>query len=724
MPLVLQVAVPVPVPATFDYLAPPGAVPAVPEGCRVVVPFGRRILVGVVVGSGEAADDARRLRAAERWLDDANVFGAELLASLRWAAQYYAHPIGEVLGAALPTALRRVDEPDLPRARAFTATPAGHAALAEGRPRAGSAARALLDALAAQALDEDELASRFEGLARPLRDLVRRGWIAETAASGAARAAVPGPALSAAQADAVAAIAAAPGFATFLLDGVTGSGKTEVYLGAIAQVIARGRQALVLVPEIGLTPQALRRYRERLGVPVAALHSGLADGERAAAWLAAARGEAPVVIGTRSAVFTPLARPGLIVVDEEHDLSYKQHEGFRYHARDLVLVRARALAVPVVLGSATPSLESLANVASGRYTALRLAQRAGGARAPRVDLVDLRGARLDDGLAPATLGAIGAALADGGQVLVFRNRRGYAPVLLCHACGWHAECPRCERPMTVHAASAQLRCHHCGYSHRRPSACPACADPGLVPLGHGTERLEGALARRFPDVPVLRVDRDSTRRKGSFEALLGGLDDGRPAILVGTQMLAKGHDLHHLTLAVLADVDGGLFSPDFRGPERLAQLVVQVAGRAGRGQRPGRVLLQTHHPEHPLLLRLLQGGYSGFAADALAEREALGLPPFAALALLRAEAQAQSDIDAFLQAARTLFVDAPAVTARGPLPAPMPRRAGLLRGQLVLEAPRRGALQSALAEQLHALHALPSARRVRWSLDVDPVDLG
>jgi primosomal protein N' (replication factor Y) len=724
MPLVLRVAVPVPVPATFDYLAPPGAAPAAPEGCRVVVPFGRRTLVGVVVGADEAAGDAGRLRAAERWLDDANLFGAELLDSLRWAAQYYAHPLGEVVGAALPTALRRAEPFRLPRTRAFEATAAGRDALQDGRPRAGSQARALLEALAARAMPEDALADRFAQAARTLRELLRRGWIAECSAAPPAPAPMPGPALSEAQARAVDAIGAASGFATFLLDGVTGSGKTEVYLGAIARVLARGRQALVLVPEIGLTPQALRRYRERLGVPVAALHSGLAEGERAAAWLAAARGEAPVVIGTRSAVFTPLARPGLVVVDEEHDLSYKQHEGFRYHARDLVLVRARALDVPVVLGSATPSMESLANVAAGRYTSLRLAQRAGGARAPRVDLVDLRGTKLDDGLAPSTLAAIGATLAEGGQALVFRNRRGYAPILLCHACGWHAECPRCERPMTLHAASGMLRCHHCGFSHRRPGACPACSDPGLVPLGHGTERLEGALAQRFPEVPVLRIDRDSTRRKGAFEALLAGLDDGRPAILVGTQMLAKGHDLPNLTLAVLADVDGGLFSPDFRGPERLAQLVVQVAGRAGRGQRPGRVLLQTHHPEHPLLLRLLASGYAGFAADALAEREALGLPPFAALALVRAEAREQADIDAFLHAARGVFADAPAVSARGPLPAPMPRRAGLLRGQLVLEAPRRGALQAALVERVAALHALREARRVRWSLDVDPVDLG
>jgi primosomal protein N' (replication factor Y) len=341
-----------------------------------------------------------------------------------------------------------------------------------------------------------------------------------------------------------------------------------------------------------------------------------------------------------------------------------------------------------------------------------------------VDIVDLRGVRLDDGLAPRTLATIGDTLARGEQVLVFRNRRGFAPVLLCHACGWHAECPRCERPMTLHAGESLLRCHHCGGQQRRPKQCPACQDPGLLPLGAGTERLEAALTRRFPQFPVLRVDRDSMRRRGAFEELLASLDDGHAAVLVGTQMLAKGHDLPNLTLAVLADVDGGLFSPDFRGPERLAQLVIQVAGRAGRAAKPGRVLLQTHHPEHAFLQGLLAGGYAAFAARELDERRALALPPHAALALLRAEASTQAALDAFLLAARALFDGAPELGVRGPLPAPMPRRAGLLRAQLLLECPRRAPLQAALTARLDDLHALREARAVRWSLDVDPLDLG
>jgi primosomal protein N' (replication factor Y) len=723
MALVLQVAVPVPVPRLFDYLAPDGAAPGAPAGCRVVVPFGRRRLVGVVAGCGEPLADVAGLRAAERWLDRASPFTPELWASLHWAAQYWAHPLGEVLATALPVALRQPDPPQLPGQRAF-ALAEGGLAEARARTRAGSVARRVLEALSAGPLDGDALAAAVPGALRVLADLRARGLLCEVAATPIRATSVPGPALSDEQRAAASAIRTQDGFAAFLLDGVTGSGKTEVYLDAIADVLARGRQALVLVPEIGLTPQAIARYRARLGVPVAALHSGLADGERAAAWLAAARGETPVLVGTRSAVFTPLARLGLIVVDEEHDGSYKQIEGFRYHARDLAVVRARALGVPVVLGSATPSLESLANVAAGRYRALRLSRRAGGARAPTVEIVDLRGARLDDGLAPRALAAIADTLARGEQVLVFRNRRGFAPVLLCHGCGWHAECPRCERPMTLHAASNQLRCHHCSAQQRRPSDCPACHDRGLLPVGVGTERLEGLLARRFPAHEVLRVDRDSMRRRGSFDALLERLGDGRPALLVGTQMLAKGHDLPNLTLVVLADVDGGLFSADFRAPERLAQLIVQVAGRAGRADKPGRVLLQTHQPDHPLLARLLGGGYAAFAAAELAEREALGLPPHGALALLRAEAGAQAPLDAFLGAARELFADAPGVAARGPLPAPMPRRAGMLRAQLVLESARRGPLHAALGARLDALHGLREARAVRWSLDVDPIDLG
>src|SRR5690606_23792756 len=459
------------------------------------------------------------------------------------------------------------------------------------------------------------------GWRTPLRSLRERGLVEreemETGSGSLPAESEPDPVSgfspNAEQQLAIDAIRAADGFAPFLLDGVTGSGKTEVYLQAIAACLARGKQALVLVPEIGLTPQALARFRTRLGVPVHALHSGLNDGERAAAWTAALRGQARVIVGTRSAVFVPLPEAGLVVVDEEHDGSYKQFDGIRYHARDFAIVRARALGVPVVLGSATPSLETLHNARSGRYAHLRLRQRAGNAQPPRVRVLDVRKRPLQAGLGEDALATIGKALHAGGQVLVFRNRRGYAPVLLCHDCGWSAHCPRCSTdekptPMTVHAHGKRLQCHHCGYRKPSPPACPDCASPALQPQGNGTERIEEELRARFAEVPVLRIDRGSTGHRDALQKHFDDLGD-RPGILVGTQMLAKGHDLPNLTLVVVVGIDEGLFSADFRSGEKLAQLLVQVAGRAGRADRPGEVLLQTHHPEHPLLQTLVGGGY-------------------------------------------------------------------------------------------------------------------
>ena len=530
-------------------------------------------------------------------------------------------------------------------------------------------------------------------------------------------------------------------FAPALLEGVTGSGKTEVYLHAIADCLARGQQALVLVPEIGLTPQTLTRFRSRLGVPVHVLHSGLADGERARVWAAAARGEARVIVGTRSAVFVPLPEAGLIVIDEEHDGSYKQQDGIRYHARDFALVRAKTLGVPILLGSATPALETLHNAQSGRYAHLRLRARAGDARPPAVRVLDVRKRPLVAGLSPELLDGLQRCLDTGGQALVFRNRRGYAPVLQCHDCGWSAQCRRCgtpERPspLTVHGGGRRLQCHHCGARQTPPPACPDCAGLALQPQGAGTERIEEALAERFPDVPVLRIDSASTRRKDGLQQQLTRLGDA-PGILVGTQMLAKGHDLPGLTLVAVVGVDEGLFSADFRAGEKLAQLLIQVSGRAGRAARAGTVLLQTHHPEHPLLQTLIHGGYRAFADTELALREAAGFPPFAHLALLRAEAQQAEAPAAFLQAAGALLRSrlphiargaaqpdlAPPVELHGPLPAPMPRRAGVHRAQLLLIAAQRRALHALLDATIPALHALPEARKVRWSLDVDPVDL-
>ncbi|HZV38245.1 MAG TPA: primosomal protein N', partial [Pseudoxanthomonas sp.] len=454
------------------------------------------------------------------------------------------------------------------------------------------------------------------------------------------------------------------------------------------------------------------------------------DNASARTWTAAWRGEARVIVGTRSAVFTPLPDAGLIVVDEEHDASYKQQDGIRYHARDFALVRGKALGVPVLLGSATPSLESLHNAQSGRYAHLRLGKRAGEARPPAVRVVDVRKRPMQAGLSQETLQAIDAALQAGGQVLVFKNRRGYAPALLCHDCGWSAHCKRCDATMTVHGGGRRLQCHHCGHRQPAPLACPDCGGLALQPQGIGTERLEEMLAEKFAagsnaNVPVLRIDRSTTQRKDAMEKHLEALGDA-PGILVGTQILAKGHDLPHLTLVVVVGVDEGLFSTDFRAGEKLAQQLIQVSGRAGRAEKTGEVWLQTHHPEHPLLQTLIHGGYPAFAVGELAQREAAGFPPFAHLALLRAEAQHVEAAQAFLGAAKALFslpLQKEEIELHGPMPAPMPRRAGFQRMQLLLSSPNRRTLHAALDASVPGFHELPEARKVRWSLDVDPVDL-
>ena len=741
---VLRVALPVPLPRLFDYLPPPGVEAAsVEAGRRILVPFGNRELCGMVVGHGMAGigvEAGIQIKPALALPDPAPLLQGELLGSLRWLAGYLHAPLGEVLATALPAVLRRGEPLPETTHYGWRLSEAGRTALPAMRAGKPKTLAMLLDDLR----DEDGLDAESPGWRTPMRALRERGLVerltldrktklgsespflrkgdsdpnfARTRGEGNARA-FP---LNDEQRNAADAIRAGSGFAPFLLDGVTGSGKTEVYLDAIADCLARGRQALVLVPEIGLTPQTLARFRTRLGVPVHALHSGLNDGERAATWLAAARGQARVIVGTRSAVFVPLPEAGLIVVDEEHDGSYKQFDGIRYHARDFAIVRARALEVPIVLGSATPSLESLHNAQAGRHAQLRLRHRAGDAKPPAVRIVDVRKRPLQAGLSSEALDAIRVALDAGGQVLVFKNRRGYAPALLCHDCGWSAQCRRCDASMTVHAHGRRLQCHHCGARAAAPLACPDCASLALQPQGNGTERIEEDLAARFAEVPVLRIDRGSTHGRDALQKHFATLGD-EPGILIGTQMLAKGHDLGNLRLVVVVGIDEGLFSADFRSGEKLAQLLVQVAGRAGRADKPGSVLLQTHHPEHPLLNTLVAGGYHAFAEIELAQREAAGFPPFAHLALLRAEAKHADPPMQFLQRAKS-SLHAAAVEAHGPLPAPMPRRAGYQRAQLLLSATQRRDLHAALDALLPALHADPEARKLRWSLDVDPAEL-
>ncbi|OIV47366.1 primosomal protein N', partial [Sodalis sp. TME1] len=515
-------------------------------------------------------------------------------------------------------------------------------------------------------------------------------------------------------------------FTAWLLAGVTGSGKTEVYLTVLENILAKGQQALVLVPEIGLTPQTIARFRERFNAPVEVLHSGLNDSERLAVWLKARRGECAIVIGTRSALFTPFARLGIIVIDEEHDSSYKQHEGWRYHARDLAVFRAREENIPIVLGTATPSLETLYNVQQKKYRQLTLAKRAGSARPAGQHLLDMKGLPLTHGLSTPLLDKMRAHLQAGNQVMLFLNRRGFAPALLCHECGWIAECQRCDHYYTLHQHQRQLRCHHCDSQRPLPHQCPQCGSTQLVAVGLGTEQLEAALTPLFPEVPVTRIDRDTTARKGALEDYLAQVQRGGARILIGTQMLAKGHHFPDVTLVSLLDVDGALFSGDFRAAERFAQLYTQVAGRAGRAGKQGEVLLQTHHPEHPLLQTLLHHGYMDFANQTLEERRQAGLPPFTSHILFRADDHDNRQAGLFLDQLRQLLDASPlrdnALWLMGPIPALAPKRGGRFRWQLLLSHPSRPQLQRLVAASLPLISTLTQARKVKWSLDVDPLD--
>lgn len=734
--MVWRVAVNVPLPAFFDYRPIPGHIASQADvGKRVRVPFGRgaAVKVAVIVAVGPSDVPAEKLVAAQALLDPMPVVDGELLASLRWLAGYTHAPLGEVFGQALPKVLRDGEALAVAPEYRWSLTDTGREFLLkarEGKPKA------LLADLLDGAVLEGDLRARHEGFATTVRSLLTRGLVAKEEVPLAMRVTearriaatfddahpIHQLTLNAEQAAAVMGLNAATGFHVSLLDGVTGSGKTEVYLRHMADVLAQGKQVLVLVPEIGLTPQTLRRFEQRLGIPVSTYHSSMGDAERAQIWIAARTGIARVVVGTRSAAFLDFAELGLVIVDEEHDGSFKQFDGIRFNARDFLIQRAHRLDIPVVLGSATPSLESLRNALSGRYQLLELTRRAGDASPPKLAVHDIRAAKLQAGLSPAALREIEATLARGEQVLVFKNRRGYAPVLLCHDCGWTAKCTRCDASMTVHGNGRRLQCHHCGAARPAPNACPDCASLALNPQGVGTERIEEFLVERFPDHAVIRIDRGTTQTRDGMLQQLAKLGDG-PGILVGTQMLAKGHDLSGLTLVVVVGADEGLFSADFRAHERFAQLLIQVSGRAGRADRPGTVLIQTHHPDHPLLATLLNGGYRAFVDDELPQRELALYPPFAYLALIRAEAQHIGDARNFLLSARDLLANELDVDVLGPLPAPMPRRAGFLREQLLLQSAARAPLHAVLTNALSGIYALPEARKVRWSLDVDPYDL-
>jgi primosomal protein N' (replication factor Y) (superfamily II helicase) len=720
------VAVPSPLHGTFDYLpAPEQVLPYV--GARVLVRFGRQQVVGIVVGiNAETEVPAEKLRAIEQSLDNEPLLPLALLNLYRWASSYYLFPLGMSLQTSLPKALREGKPLSLPAQRVWQLATT---TAATRKPSVNQ--QRVLDLLANyQRLSTAELSALLGSSSRPaLTALAARGQVSESTAPlqhvTTVSLAQPTLTLNSEQAHALGLLLQGlHHYRCTLLEGITGSGKTEIYLQLIAEVLARGQQVLVLVPEISLTPQTIARFSSRFHARIVAFHSGLSDKQRLQGWLEAANGIAHIVIGTRSAAFTPLAKPGLIVVDEEHDDSYKQQDGFLYSGRDVAIYRASSLNIPVLLGSATPSLESLQNALQGRYQHLQLNQRAGAATLPSIMTLDLKLQPTTAGISLTLLQKIKDTLGANQQVLVFLNRRGFAPVLQCPACGWIAECPRCERSYTLHQQPSALRCHHCDAHKPLPRACPCCHSSELAALGLGTERVASYLTEQFPDYPVLRIDRDTTRGANKLNDMMDTVHSGIPCLLVGTQMLAKGHHFPRVTLVAVLDTDSGLFSADFRAQENLGQLLMQVAGRAGRDDLAGQVVVQTYYPQHPALMQLVTEGYGPFARMLLHERQSGGLPPFVHFILLRAEGNRRELPFEFLQAAFALIEHErlDSVVSFGPMPSPFGKKAGLFRAQLLVQAKRRANLQKLGALLLKALEQHPLTRKVRWAIDVDPTD--
>ena len=728
---IAQIAIDVPLNTYFDYIADDVSVEDI--GRRALLPFGRRLVVGVIVGvANQAADPKFKLKPVREILRDAPPLPPHILELARFCSAYYHHPLGQVLATLLPQRLRRTQALGPMTEACYNVTEAGLAIVVGDLPQRAVVKRKLLAALQTKrTLARRELLQISGSAGSVIREFIAGGWVRESAMPlTATRNAAALPAQAAAHAlnvdqqTAVEAILGAPpGFAPWLLHGVTGSGKTEVYLRAIAAVLARGGQTLVLVPEINLTPQLEARFQARFPqAAIVSLHSNLSEGERLKHWLMAQAGNAHIVLGTRLAVFTPLPQLQLIVVDEEHDSSFKQQDGMRYSARDVAVFRAREARIPVILGSATPALETYHNALHGRYKLLELKARAvRDAAPPTVRYIDLKREKLMEGFSAPLITAIKQRVKRGEQSLLFINRRGFAPVLLCGECGWLSGCPRCTSRLVVHLKEQRLRCHHCGHEERMPHHCPSCGNVDLAPVGQGTQRLEAALTRLFPEARILRVDRDSTRRKNALAEMLEKVHAEEIDILVGTQMLAKGHDFPKLTLVGVLNADGGLYSADFRAAEHLFAQLLQVAGRAGRAALNGEVLVQTAFPQHPLFAALQHGDYAQFAQTALAEREQAGLPPFTFQAMLRAEAATLDSAMKFLRAAAALASAGTQVQVYDPVPALMARLAGKERAQLLIESRSRGALQKFLSAWIIALQA-HKTRNVRWALDVDPID--
>lgn len=724
---ILRVALDVPLDTLFDYSAAGQGEIAI--GDRVLVSFGRRQMVGVVAEIADHSDlSPGRIKPVLQIFRDTPPLSEEIFRLLRFCADYYHHPLGEVVLNALPIPLRQTRPVARAKPTGYRLTEAGFALETDALPARATVKRKLLQSLKqVGTLARSDIAALSPSALQAIKEFIAQGWAAESDEI-ADSAPTPVrtdelPPLTPPQEQAVAAIMSGQGrFQVWLLYGITGSGKTEVYLRVIEQVLQQGGQALVLVPEINLTPQLESRFRARF--PEAcqvSLHSRLSAGERLRHWSLAQSGRAQIVLGTRLALFTPMPKLKLIVVDEEHDGSFKQQDGLRYSARDMAVARGKQAGTPVILGSATPALETWYNASIGRYQMLELPARAiSDAALPAIHCIDISHAKLVDGLSDPLIDALRLRLERGEQSLVFINRRGYAPVMRCGQCGWVSTCHRCSSRLVVHLREKRLRCHHCGHESRIPPTCPDCGNADLAPLGQGTQRLEDTLGSLFPTARILRVDRDSTRRKQALPEMLERIHAAEVDIVIGTQLLAKGHDFKKLTLVGVVNADGALYSADFRASERLFAQLMQVAGRAGRDTLPGVVLIQTQFPTHPLFQALIRHDYPGFAATLLTERKQAEFPPYCHQALLRAEAPQIETALAFLRKAQAVAPRDFDVSLFDPVPAQMARLAGMERAHLLVQAASRGALQAFLSAWNKALFGLGGS--VRWSLDIDPLE--
>lgn len=723
MSCILEIALACPLRQTFDYLSDEPAVNW-QQGMRALVPFGNRQLIGIVTTIKSIDDPAvATLKKVEQRIDDSPLLPDEIMQLVQWVSRYYHHPIGECFQTALPKKLRSTDSDQLQTETSWQLQQLP-------TTKVGSKQQQIIDLLKThpQGIHEKLLRSALGNIKSSLAALHDKQLITATE-----EASLPLPQLSVQppvtlntqQQQAVNAIQQKPAeFSVFLLQGITGSGKTEVYIHLCLTQLQQNKQILILIPEIGLTTQFVERFCRTLTANIVVMHSAVSDNNRKQAWLLARAAKADIIIGTRSAVFTPMLNPGLIIIDEEHDSSYKQQDGLRYHARNVALMRAKTLNIPIVLGSATPSLETLYQVKQQRYKLLKLTERAGGASLPKVRIVPLQNNIDTHGLSRELVNSIDQHIKQNHQVLLFINRRGFAPVLLCHQCQWQANCRSCDAKMVVHQQQNRLFCHHCGLIQRLPDSCPQCAHPQLTSYGVGTEKIEQALTEIFTAVPILRIDRDSTQRVNAFANMVKQINQGQAAILVGTQMLAKGHDFHDVTLVGVVDADQALFSADFRATESLAQLITQVTGRAGRGKKAGEVIIQTAQPEHPFWKTLLQQGYEKLANDLLTERIQMELPPKGFWAVWRAEAkEAGLAMQLLQQIAAAIQQGNETVMVLGPVPALMEKRAGRYRAQLLMQSTDRGAIHRLIDQHIESISKYKLARKVRWSVDIDPTEL-